>query len=88
MGPIQWMVDNKKKVVQNAAAQKGFDIQDVELLQSCKSIRIVLTERLDKDVRERLKENFPKLRFTGIDYEMDDLHGPGLKIFEFITFGI
>lgn len=77
MAPIRLLVNNKKKVVQKVAAERGFDIQEVELLQECKSVHVVLTERLDKDVRETLKENLQKIKFTGIDFKLHDLHGPG-----------
>ena len=78
MEPIRLLVNNKKKVVQKVAAERGFEIQEVELLEDCKSVNVVFTERLDKDVRETLKENLQKIRFTGIDYKLEDLQGPGI----------
>ena len=75
------LVENKKKVLKQKAAEQGFEINDAALLNTCKPINIVLTHRLDESVREELLKNFPKMHFTGIDYHMENLAGEGISYF-------
>ena len=68
--------------VLEAVQKEGFDVDEVAIAEGKgKPLQIVLTEKLDCEVRNQVLEGLKKLSHVDLNYELTNLSGEGKLVF-------
>lgn len=83
--PIRLLAMDKIRVIKESARNEGYDIDNVQLANPIKPIHVVLTRRLDTEVRTKIKENLKAVPFGQLCYLLKDECGNGKIIINLLT---